>query len=90
MVGLGARMRRLRFARMLSGVAVGLALALAPVAAHAQDVPRNETLILDLDARAHRHAGELQSVPADDDFAGRPPPGGRSSRCSTSTSKPAS
>lgn len=47
MVGLGARLRRHRFAQMLSGAALGLALALAPVGAQAQDVPRNETLILD-------------------------------------------
>src|SRR5690349_8835186 len=47
MDGLGARMRRRSFTQLLSGAALGLALALSPVAAQAQDVPRSETLILD-------------------------------------------
>ena len=47
MVGLGAQWRCFRFTQLLSGIALGLALALAPVAAPAQEVPRNETLIMD-------------------------------------------
>ena len=47
MVRMGARTRRFGFAQLLSGVAVGFLLAMAPATAQSQDVPRTETLILD-------------------------------------------
>ena len=47
MVRMGARTRRVGFAQLLSGVAVGFLLAMAPATAQSQDVPRTETLILD-------------------------------------------